>query len=94
MRGSAVNSSKVKGPGSHRMGWLGWAGLGWAGWAGLQRADLRSADFSHALRPRPSGLWGRSQRGAWGVAPQYSELKGDFLFRTVRVRLRSRRCAR
>ena len=61
MRGSAVNSSKVKGPGSHRMGWLGWAGLGWLGWAGLQRTDLRSAESFHALRPRPSGLWGRSQ---------------------------------
>ena len=52
MRGSAVNSSKVKGPGSHRMGWLGWAGLGWAG---LQRADLSSAESFHALRPRPAG---------------------------------------
>ena len=29
MRGSAVNSSKVNGPGSHRMGWL--AGLAYRG---------------------------------------------------------------
>ena len=60
MRGSAVNSSKVNGPGSHRMGWLGWLGwagwlAGWLGWAGLQRADLRSAKIFHALRPRPAG---------------------------------------
>ena len=56
MRGSAVNSSKVNGPGSHRMGWLGWAGwLAGLGWAGLQRADLRSAEIFHALRPRPAG---------------------------------------
>ena len=55
MRGSAVNSSKVNGPGSHRMGWLDWlAGLGWAG-LGLQRADLSSAESFHALRPRPAG---------------------------------------
>ena len=44
---------------------MGWAGLGWAGaglgLAGLQRADLGRAETFRALRPRPSGLWGRSQ---------------------------------
>ena len=37
------------------MGWLGWAGLAGLGWAGLQRADLRSAEIFHTLRPRPVG---------------------------------------
>ena len=36
---------------------MGW---GWAG-AGLQAGMGRAASF-RALRPRPSGLWGRSQQ--------------------------------
>ena len=54
---------------------LGWAGLGWAGWAGLAGlagwlagwlagvtgvAKGRARRF-RTLRPRPAGLWGRSQ---------------------------------
>ena len=41
---------------------MGWAGLGWAG-AGLQSAVMGRAESFCALRPRPSGLWGRSQQG-------------------------------
>ena len=60
MRGSAVNSNKSE---RSRVAENGLAGLGWlAGWAGLQRADLSSAESFRALRPRPAGLWGRSQQ--------------------------------
>ena len=50
----------------------GWAGLGWlAGWAGLAglagwvtKCRMQRAGRFRALRPRPSGLWGRSQLAA------------------------------
>ena len=48
----------------HRTGWRGWAGLaglGWAGLAGLTKCRVQRAGRFRALRPRPSGLWGRSQ---------------------------------
>ena len=41
---------------------LGWAGLGWAGLAGwVTKCRVQRAGRFRALRPRPSGLWGRSQ---------------------------------
>ena len=39
---------------AHRTGWL-------AGWAGLTRRRRQRAGRFRALRPRPAGLWGRSQ---------------------------------
>ena len=68
MRGSAVNSSKVNGPGSHRMGWLGWAGLaGWlAGWAGLA---YRGQTY---VVPKSSMPFGRGPAGC-GAAANYTQ---------------------
>ena len=40
----------------NRRGWAGWAGLGW-----LTKFRMQRAGRFRALRPRPSGLWGRSQ---------------------------------
>ena len=46
----------------NRRGWLGWL-AGWAGWLGwLTKCRMQRAGRFRALRPRPSGLWGRSQR--------------------------------
>ena len=61
MRGSAVNSNKSERSRVAQNGLAGLAGLAGLGWLGLQRADLGRAEIFRALRPRPAGLWGRSQ---------------------------------
>ena len=47
----------------HRTGWAGWLGwLGWLDWLGwLTKWRVQRAGRFRVLRPRPSGLWGRSQ---------------------------------
>ena len=76
MRGSSVNSSKVNGPGSRRMGWL--AGLGWLGWAGLTKGPAAACRNLPCPSAAARELWvgslslrGTGHRSLARVAPRH-----------------------
>ena len=53
-------------------GWRGGAALGWLG---LQKGRRQRAGIFRALRPRPAGLWGRSQLKALSTFKLFDDLR-------------------